>query len=837
MYDSTKRRDFIKTASLFGASIAIANPVSASAFLPGNDNSELKNNFFTVSFDRKKGTISIYRANGTPLINSGTACVNLPAGQTDLNTGKRSIASAAYKHTLESKSFRDQLGSGKRLIIFSKDRDKKLNIEIQLSLYDHLEAITIEAICKNVSGHDLVINSLEPIRVIKNEEGMLSVPDVSKCITNGEMYFDTGTIHEFGTNMNSITSGDIKGVKLANGSISSQTETIHSWWNAGLFSGYDKEGVVLGYLENNLCLGNLLISKTDSGQISFLAESVYAPELILKPGETISSNRVMINIAGSPYTALENYARSVGTIQNALTGSIVNGWCSWFYTLSEVSEAEIILNTEFAAKHLKQFGLEYIQIDEGFQRWHGDWEGNERFPHGMKWLADKIKSYGFQPGIWISPYVVSEPTELFKKHPDWLVKRQDGSLQRVGNWPANSEPPPDENPKRYCLDITHPEAAKWLHALIDRIANEWGYEMIKIDFVAWSILAANRYYDPTLSSAQVYRKGMEIMRSAAGDKCHILECGPGATTVGLIDSMRIELDVNYGFSEAAWDTYFIHPACSASAAARRYYFHKRTWVNDADHVCINLLNNQQAEAAATIIAMSGGNMFSGDRLTQLDAYKLEILKKITPSFGEAAIPVDLFDTDMQSVFALKIKKQFGDWTVVGFFNSSLPTGQAGLTETVEKKFSLERLWLEPGKTYLAYDFWKQQFIGEISNELKVTVQPGSVTLLALHEKTGKPQFISTDRHVLQGAVEIENVDWNENTKTLSGISAGPLNTSHNVSVYVPGKHPWTWGGYVLFRDYDSYSLKLVDNNIIRVQVRFEKSNRVQWEIKPDEFFK
>ena len=61
--------------------------------------------------------------------------------------------------------------------------------------------------------------------------------------------------------------------------LSSQNETIHSWWNAGFFSGYDEEGLTMGYLENNLCLGSLLISKTAPGQISFLAESVYAPEL------------------------------------------------------------------------------------------------------------------------------------------------------------------------------------------------------------------------------------------------------------------------------------------------------------------------------------------------------------------------------------------------------------------------------------------------------------------------------------------------------------------------------------------------------------------------------
>jgi hypothetical protein len=829
MPDSLKRRDFIRNVTLAGASISISDAVSAKTFFPGNETGEIKNDYFTVSFDKRKGAINIYRSNGTVLISGGTVCVNLPAGQAVADAGKRFIASGAYKHTLHSITFTDQLSPGKKLIILSKDSGRKLDVEIQISLYDHLEAITFEAICKNVSGHDLIINSIEPIRVIKNEEGILNMPGVSKCITNGEMYYDTGMIHEFGVNdNNAISSGNLKGVKLANGPVSSQNETIHSWWNAGFFSGYEKEGLAIGYLENNLCLGNLLIAKPAPDEISFVAESVYVPELILKPGKTISSQRLMINIAESPYKALENYADAAGKVNKARTQSIVNGWCSWFYTLANVSEDEVILNAEYAAKHLKQFGLEYIQVDEGYQQWHGDWEGNKHFPHSMKWLANKIKEYGFKPGIWISPYVIAEPAEVFQKHPEWLLKNKEGSLQRIGNWPENSEPPANENLKRYCLDITHPGAAKWLHDLIDTIANDWGYEMIKIDFMAWSILAADHFYDPVVSTAQAYRKGLEIIRDAAGDKCHILECGPGAITTGLIDSMRIEADVNYGFREAAWETYFLHPAGSASAAAKRYYFHKRTWINDADHVCISLLNNQQAEAAATIIALSGGNMISGDRLIQLDPYKLEILKKISPSFGEAAIPVDLFDSDMQSVFALKIKKQFAEWMIVGFFNASL-------TETIEKNFSVQRLGLEPGKTYLAFDFWKQQFIGEVTAEVKVTVQPGTVTLLTLHEKSDKPQFISTDRHVMQGAIEIENVSWNEDQKTFSGISTGPLSTSHNVFVYVPGEHPWTWGGSALFRDHDSYSLKLVDKNIIRVYVSFAKTNKVKWEIKIDEF--
>jgi hypothetical protein len=588
--------------------------------------------------------------------------------------------------------------------------------------------------------------------------------------------------------------------------------------------------VVLGYLENTLALGLVLVARTAKNEISFVAESVYAPPITLRPGRSIGSNRLMLNVAAGPYAALEEYAEAVGTVQNARTRSIVNGWCSWFYTLTDVSEDEVLRNTAFAAQRLRPFGLEYIQIDEGYQRAHGDWEGNERFPHGMKWLAERIKAHGFKPGLWISPYVISERSDVFQRHADWLVHRRDGSLQRIGNWDDENSPEAlSEEIKRYCLDITHPQAADWLRELFETIVRRWGYEMIKIDFMAWSILAAERYQDPTLASAEVYRRGLEIMRAAAGDSCHILECGPGNTTVGLIDSMRIEADINYGYAEATWQQYFQDPACSTAAAAKRYYFHRRTWVNDADHVCLDLLTAQQAEAAATSIALSGGNMISGDRLVDLDPAKLEILKRITPSYGEAAVPVDLFETDVPTTFVLHVERPFAAWSVVAFFNPELDAA-------VERRFPLSRLGLDLGRIYLAFDFWKQRFIGEVTNELRVRVEPGSVTLLALHAATGTPQLLSTSRHVTQGAIELEDVQWSGTERNLSGVSIGPARSAHDVFVHVPGDHPWTWGGHVHLREYARYGLKLVDANVMRVHVRFENESRVPWRIDFDDFF-
>ena len=72
---------------------------------------------------------------------------------------------------------------------------------------------------------------------------------------------------------------------------------------------------------------------------------------MLKPGKSISSNRLMIGTAENTYRALEQYAAAVGKSNDARVDSVLNGWCSWFYTLARVSADEVIANAVFAAKH------------------------------------------------------------------------------------------------------------------------------------------------------------------------------------------------------------------------------------------------------------------------------------------------------------------------------------------------------------------------------------------------------------------------------------------------------------------------------------------------------
>ncbi len=790
------RREFLRDISALSAALPLGLSRAQAAEPTSRPASQLENDHLRLAFDLQTGRVAAWRSNGASLLTGVIARANL-------GSRRRSTADPAYRHALDSAPFSDRLGRGRQLVVRSTDAERQLDFELRFSLYDGEPALFVEVECRNVSAQPIVIESLEPLCALAEMGGALHWPGVTKVLTNGPMYYDPGQVTALPT---------------------PTADALRSWWNLGFFRGYDQEGLVAGFVENQTALGQVIVRRVDADTVALVAESVLAKGFELAPGRTIRSGRFLLNLAPDTYRALESYADAVGRLLGARVNSVINGWCDWFMAFEHITEEEVLRNAEFAARHLEPFGLEYIQVDEGFQRWHGDWEGNARFPHGMKWLADQIRALGLKPGIWLAPYVISEPTEVFQKHPDWFLRHPDGRLKRVGPWPSeDSDWARNENPKRYGLDVTHPGAAAWLEDLFETVGRRWGYAMVKIDFADWSLLSAHRYYDPTVSRAAAYRRGFEIMRRALGPHCHLQDCGPGPVTVGLLDSMRIELDQNYGFRKQAWKQYFTESTSSAPAAAKRYYFHKRTWINDADHVCLNLLSPTQAQAAATLLALTGGNLLSGDRLPDLDPTRLEILRKVLPAFGEAARPVDLFDTDRHSALALAIRKSFGAWTVAGFFNASE-------TEPVLRTFPLNRLWLDASRTYLAYDFWNERLHGEIAGELRVTIPPASVVLLALHEKRNAPQFLSTDRHVLQGALELEDFHWDPGAKTIAGVSLGPPGTAHNVMIHLPETHAWTQGGPFLHHDFPGYTVKMMDDHLLRIRVRFDTAPRCEWKV-------
>jgi len=98
---------------------------------------------------------------------------------------------------------------------------------------------------------------------------------------------------------------------------------------------------------------------------------------------------------------------------------------SWEATGFSVNES----GQETLAEKAASIGVERFVMDDGWfgQRKDdhaglGDWYVNpQKFPHGLKPLIDKVHSLGMDFGLWVEPEMVNPDSDLYRKHPDWVL--------------------------------------------------------------------------------------------------------------------------------------------------------------------------------------------------------------------------------------------------------------------------------------------------------------------------------------------------------------------------------------------------------------------------------
>ncbi len=257
--------------------------------------------------------------------------------------------------------------------------------------------------------------------------------------------------------------------------------------------------------------------------------------------ETTDSGRDWFAAIGPEQEVFNRYAQLVGE----RFGTPVNTknhakkpyrvWCSWYSLYTAIDEQ--ILSKTF--QELGDLPFDVLQVDDGWQIAIGDWEANEKFPAGMKALADGIKATGRIAGLWLAPLLVVPSSRTFRQQPDWLLRDESGKLVPAGhNW---GEP-------LYALDTTHPAALDWLAALMKQV-RAWGFDYLKLDFLYAGALPGKRHNGMAREAA--YRHGLGLLREAMGAEAYFLTCGaPILPSIGLCDAMRTGPDVS-----ASWEDY------------------------------------------------------------------------------------------------------------------------------------------------------------------------------------------------------------------------------------------------------------------------------------------
>ena len=525
----------------------------------------------------------------------------------------------------------------------------------------------------------------------------------------------------------------------------SGTQDLSSEWFTALCGLDGGPALLLGFTDGRRALSDVALYM-DGRNFSRLAATCYADGIPLEPGERFLSEPLLVSFGGDPLALLERYADAVAARMNArVPDRVPSGWCTWYYFFGENTAGDVAANVAHIKKH--RLPLDYVLIDDGYQRAIGDWLtiDPDKFPDGMKAVADGIRAAGMRPGIWTAPFGVSAGSQTYAEHPNWALKHANGSpIIAWQHWGVDT----------YALDLTNPEVLDWIDHVFRVMSEEWGYELFKIDFV-FAAAAPGLRHDPKTTRAAAYRQGIERIRKAIGDK-FLLGCGaPHLPSVGVVDAMRIGPDVSF-----SWEPIWADLSAPAVANAMRntlarYFMHRRWWLNDGDCLLVRMHGDSsdlvlnEMRSLVTFIALSGGLTLDSDNLPTVRPGRLKYLKQALPPSGLAARPVDLFKRENPRYQVLEVEKPWGRWWVVGLANWR--------DKTAKTEVSLRELGLPEG-AYHVYNFWRQRYLGVRSGPLTFKRhQPHEIIVLCLKPVSEQPDLLSSTFHVAQGAAEIRSL--------------------------------------------------------------------------------
>lgn len=339
-------------------------------------------------------------------------------------------------------------------------------------------------------------------------------------------------------------------------------------------------------------------------------------KVTLDPGE----RRVLdpMVFLGGPTTdkGLKAYARAVAKDSGARkkAGRI---WCSWYSGFYDRVDSKAIAgNLEAlgdAGSPIRQF-----QLDDGYQAAIGDWlMTNQKFPEGLAVLARAISAMGFEPGIWTAPFAVSPQSQLFSKHPDWVVRDARGKPVKAGFIMGHFGPR-----YYYGLDTTLPAVLEHLENLY-RTLYEMGWRLFKVDFLTAASVPGIRH-DPKATQAQAYRAGLRAVRRGVGeDGVMLAGIGPVMANAGIMDIQRLGPDTAFGKPVfRSWIQRFVRDQMSPCIANNiagslaRSFTNDILWSGDGDAIITDGLETSEARLLATVCLMTGSTVTIGHDFTK-----------------------------------------------------------------------------------------------------------------------------------------------------------------------------------------------------------------------------
>ena len=523
----------------------------------------------------------------------------------------------------------------------------------------------------------------------------------------------------------------------------------------------------------------------------------------LEPGEDLAVEEIAFHADASPLTAVERYVEQVRQRKHLEVKPLQSIAGLWNYWVA-FTEAENNAGAELGAmehQHARLLPYNIRSCPTGVV-WHRDnafFESRCKAHLGRSLAEAAGRMAARFPEFYICGGVfwgaASECSDFFQQHPEAILHDRQGRLcargpEGMACWTRCPSP-------GYYVDFSHPAARGFFRKHLIDMKSQVDVRTFNIDFMgdhgewrgAWAYLWEddNPFLDCVPYNARMNRP-FETDRAIPQAIRETL--GPSVVIrsytalfmryLGLVDVVRTATDasrVEYGdeLRPVRWDELRV----ILQNLAANYMFHGKWWWSDACGLCVGTRpvpqRTEEFRIRSLLTFIAGGPVTLGDKVARMAPEQFRYCTINIPPTGHAARPLDLFERTVPQILHFRKDRTGFTHDLLTLMNLSDVPG--------EHRIRLSDLGIEGN--CLAFEFWTRELKEIRDGTLAVTLAPRTARHYALHRDEKVPLVLGTDFHLAMGGVELADVRWDPDRRTLSGTVHRPDAETGCLYVHVP----------------------------------------------------
>ena len=224
-------------------------------------------------------------------------------------------------------------------------------------------------------------------------------------------------------------------------------------------------------------------------------------EYHLKKGERFTTPALALTFSKEGLSGASRNFHKWGRLYKLAHGTterkiLLNSWEGVYFDINQKGMDQMM-------NDIAQMGGELFVMDDGWfgdkyprktdNSSLGDWVvDKQKLPEGIEGLLRDAKKNGVKFGIWIEPEMTNSVSELYEKHPDWVLKapKRDAVLGRGGT--------------QLVLDLSNPKVQDFVFSVVDNLMTQYP----EIDYIKWdanmAVMNHGSQYLPAQDQSHLY---------------------------------------------------------------------------------------------------------------------------------------------------------------------------------------------------------------------------------------------------------------------------------------------------------------------------------------------